>query len=138
MSARPVRSSTIPDTSGGRSTLPRLSPPGLIARAPNRRIRGSVVVAAVEVDAGGALGAEHGHVPAVVLDGEAELEAVVPQVPARGLLEVPSHLVVAPGAHEQDVPADPVPPEPRFGEAVDPFPPGGQQGDAQLRIVPVA
>src|SRR6185437_13926642 len=94
----------------------------------------SVVVAAVEVDAGNALGAEHGHVPTVVLDGEAQLEAVVPQVPHRGLLEVAGHLVVAPRPHQEEVPPDAVPAQPGLGEVVHPFGPGGEQHDAQVGV----
>ena len=36
------------------------------------------------------------------------------------LLEVPGQLVVAPGPHDQQVPADLVAAEPRLGEVVDP------------------
>src|SRR5690348_2072940 len=68
--------------------------------------RGSVVVAGVEIDAGDALGAEHLDVAAVVLDREPEIEPVAPQVPHRRLLEVARIVVVAPRAHDEQVPSD--------------------------------
>ena len=52
----------------------------------------------------------------------------------RRLLEVAGQLVVAPGPHDQQVPADLVAPQPRLGEVVDPVRPGGEQHDLQLGI----
>ena len=49
----------------------------------------SVVVAGVDVDTGDALAVEHVDVAAVVLEGEAEVEAVGPQLADRPLLEDP-------------------------------------------------
>ena len=48
----------------------------------------SVVVAGVDVEAGDALGPEHRHVAAVVLERQAQVEAGGPQLPDRRLLEV--------------------------------------------------
>ena len=59
-------------------------------------------------------------VAAVVLEREAQVEAVVAQLPHRRLLEVAGQLVVAPRPHDEQVPADLVAPEPRLGEVVHP------------------
>ena len=65
---------------------------------------------------------------------EHEVEPVLPELPHARLLEVAGDLVVAPRAHEQDVPADPVPAQPRLGEVVDPLGPGGEQHDPQVGV----
>src|SRR5579872_4395205 len=48
----------------------------------------SVVVARVDVQAGDPLVAEHGHVAAVVLEGQDQVEPGLPQLPDRATLEL--------------------------------------------------
>ena len=50
------------------------------------------------------------------------------------LLEVAGELVVAPGPHDQQVPADLVAPEPRLGEVVTRCGPGREQHDLQVGV----
>ena len=78
-----------------------------------------VVVAGVHVEAGDALGAEHRHVAAVVLEGEGQVETGGPQLPDRRLLEVAGDVVVAPRSGDQQVPADRVAAQPRLGQVRD-------------------
>src|SRR5205085_879001 len=78
-----------------------------------------VVVPGVDVEPGYPLAAEHLHVTAIVLDRQTEVESVGPEVPDGGLLELAGEVVIAPGSHQQQVPADLVPVEPRLGEVVD-------------------
>src|SRR5262245_3163514 len=71
---------------------------GCVAAHAHRRPRGgaSVVVAGVDVHAGHALAVEHVHVATVVLERQAQVEPVAPQVPDRVALERPGGRVVAP------------------------------------------
>src|SRR6266540_2857591 len=94
----------------------------------------SVVVAGMEVDAGDAFGAEHRDVPAVVLDRESQVEAVATEVGHGQLLEIPRHLVVTPGSHDEHVPADLVAMEPGLGEVMDTLRPRREQHDRQRRV----
>src|SRR5207248_2562938 len=95
---------------------------------------GSVVVARVDVDTRDAFGAEHLEVPAVVLEGEAEVEAIVAEVAHGVALELPGHGVVAEVAHDQQVPAQVVALEP--GERLGLYPqgPAGQQNHGELVV----
>src|SRR5215471_12117988 len=91
--------------------------------------RRSVVVARVDVDAGDALGVEHGHVAAVVLERQAQVEAVAAQVLDRLPLEAAGRGVVAPLPHDQQVPPQAVALEPGQRLGPDPQRPGREQHD---------
>jgi len=73
-------------------------------------------------------------VPAVVLECEAEVEAGRPELPHGELLEVAGQLVVAPRAHDQQVPANLVAPQPRLRQVVHPVRTGGEQHDLEVGI----
>ncbi len=108
------------------------------APAPRRLERAvrsrSVVVAGVDVDAGDALGMEHGEVVGVVLEGQSEVESVDPKFVHAVPLE-PGHLgVVAPGPHDQEVPTQAVPFQPGQRLGLHPHGPAGEQDHLQPRI----
>ena len=71
--------------------------------------------------------AEHRHVPAVVLEGQRRLEARGTELPDGRLLEVAGQLVVTPRPRDEEIPGDPVAPEPRLGEVRDPVRAGGSR-----------
>ena len=61
-----------------------------------------------------------------------EIEAGRAQLPDRRLLEVARQVVVAPGPHDEQIPADLVAPQPRLGELVHAVRARGEQHDPQL------
>ena len=79
-----------------------------------------LVVARVDVDAGHAGRHVHGVVGRIVLEGEPQVEAVGAQVLHHRLLELGDLGVVPARAHDQQVPAQPVPLQPGQRLGLDP------------------
>src|SRR5262245_29957542 len=88
----------------------------------------------MDVEARNSGGAEHRHVATVVFESQAQVEAGRAQLPHGGLLEIAGELVVAPGAHDQQIPADRIPAEPCLGEVVDAVRSRREEDDLQLLI----
>jgi SAM-dependent methyltransferase len=122
--------------STGRRAVGRLRrgapPPTPVGR--HRAGAASVVVARVDVHAGDALGVEHVHVAAVVLEREPQVEAQPAQVVDGLALEGARRRVVAVVAHDQHVPAQLVAVEPGQGLRAYPQGPGGEQHDVEGRV----
>src|SRR5207302_6227101 len=124
--------------------LHRWLPPVVVpdtARVPNGNLRKlaqasgvavpSVVVTRMDVDAGNAGGAEHLGIAAVVLEGEAEVEAPGPELGHGVLLELPGHRIVAALAHEQGIPADAVAVHPGLGQGMHSGRTAGEEHDPE-------
>jgi cytochrome P450 len=95
---------------------------------------GSLVVAGVDVDAGNALGVEHGEVVGIVLEGQTEVEAEGPEF-VDGVALEPGHLgVVTAGPHDQEIPPQPVPLQPGQCLRLYPDRPAGQEDHLEAGV----
>src|SRR5439155_7430305 len=109
------------------------STPGRGRRFPARG-PSPVEIAGVDVQAGHALGPEHLQVTAVVLERQAQVEAIAAEVGDRPPFELPGGRVVPEVPHDEQVPEQLVAPEPGDGLRLHAHGPGGQEQDLQLRV----
>ena len=113
---------------------PRRPPWGALAGARAGPQSRRFAVAGVDVDAGDTFAVEHVDVPAIVLEGEPQVEAEVAKLAHGVLLEVPRHAVVAPLPHHEEVPPQGVALEPAEGVALDADRSGGEQHDPEVGL----
>ena len=114
--------------------LPRA---GARRAGPRRRVGPAaalLVVAGVDVDAGDAGRHVHGVVGRIVLEGQAQVEAVRPEVLHHRLLELGDLRVVAARAHDEQIPAQPVALQPGQRLGLDTVGAPGEQDDGERGV----